>query len=161
MLAIPVVSACGRTPERAPEEELIFAKEADAEVAAATAEARRTLPVFWGKFDARPAGYADYALKVGLKTSGGGVEHIWMDVLDRRDGKVRGVLANEPYELPGLKAGSQVEVEEALISDWQYSKGGKLYGHFTTRALTSRANAAQRAQAAELFSPQPVEAGVN
>jgi hypothetical protein len=34
-----------------------------------------------------------------------------------------------------------------------------LYGHFTTRALSSRANAAQRAEAAELFAPQPLEAG--
>lgn len=125
------------------------------------AEARKTLPIFWAKFDAKSPSYSDFALKVGLKTRTGGEEHIWMNVLGRSNGKVTGELANEPYNLDGLKIGSRVEVDETAISDWQYATGGKLYGHFTTRALSARANAAQRAQAAELFSPQPLEAGAN
>ncbi|HEY9236723.1 MULTISPECIES: YegJ family protein [Phenylobacterium] len=156
-MTAPLVSACAREPE----EQLIYTEDDDAEVLAATAEARKTLPIFWAKFEAKPAGYDHFAVKVGLKTSAGNEEHIWMDGLGRANGKVTGKLANEPYDLPGLKEGSLVEVDEAAVSDWQYSKGGKLYGHFTTRALSARANAAQRAQAAELFSPQPLEAGTN
>jgi uncharacterized protein YegJ (DUF2314 family) len=157
----PVLSACAREPERSPEQELIFSEEQDAAVAAASNEARKSLPVFWAKFDAKPAGYGDYAVKAAFKTRGGSTENIWVNVIGRADGTVTGELANEPYDLSALKLGDQVEVDETAISDWQYSKGGKLYGHFTTRALTARANAAQRAQSAELFSPQPLEAGAN
>ncbi|CAN7398327.1 DUF2314 domain-containing protein [Phenylobacterium sp. LjRoot164] len=157
----PVLSACARETARSPEQEVIFSKEQDAALTAASAEARKSLPVFWAKFDAKPAGYGDYAVKAAFETRGGATENIWVNVIGRADGKVTGELANEPYDLGALKLGDQVDVDETAISDWQYSKGGKLYGHFTTRALTARANAAQRAQSAELFSPQPLEAGAN
>lgn len=153
LVTAPAISACAKA------DDLIISPDGDAQVDAAIVEARKTLPIFWSKFDAKPAGYDHFALKVGLPAGGGGEEHIWMNVVSRSGGKVVGELANDPYDLEGLKSGSRVEVDEALISDWQYQKGGKLYGHFTTRALSSRANAAQRAEAAELFPPQPLEAG--
>lgn len=155
LVTTPVVSACAQA------EDLIVVPVEDPQVDAAIAEARKTLPIFWGKFDANLAGYDRFALKVGLPTGGGAEEHIWMNVVSRSGGKVVGELANEPYDLGELKSGSRVEVDEALISDWQYQKGGKLYGHFTARALLPRANAAQRAEAAELFAPQPLEAGTD
>ncbi|MCX7589200.1 DUF2314 domain-containing protein [Phenylobacterium sp. 58.2.17] len=157
----PVLSACAQEAERPPEQEVIFSDEQDAQVVAASNEARKSLPVFWAKFEAKPAGYGHYAVKAAFKTRAGATENIWVNVIGRADGKVTGELANEPYDLGDLKVGDQVEVDEAAITDWQYSKGDKLYGHFTTRALTARANAAQRAQSAELFSPQPLEAGAN
>lgn len=151
----PAISACAQA------DDLIISPEGDASIEAAITEARKTLPIFWGKFDAKPSGYDHFALKVGLPAGGGGEEHIWMNVVSRSGGKVVGELANDPYDLGDLENGSRVEVDEALISDWQYQKGGKLYGHFTTRALSPRANAAQRAEAAELFAPQPLEAGTD
>ena len=157
----PVLSACARETERSPEQEVIFSDEHDAALAAASSEARKSLPLFWAKFDAKPAGYGHYAVKAAFQTRAGATENIWVNVIGRTDGKVIGELANEPYDLGDLKVGDQVEVDEAAITDWQYSKADKLYGQFTTRALSARANAAQRAQSAELFSPQPLEAGAN
>ena len=157
MASVPTLAACSQ------EEALIYTSADDVAVDAAVKEARRTLPVFWTKFDAQAPGYGAFALKVGLDADGTRmeIEHIWVDNLARANGKVFGHLANEPVALAGLSEGSRVEVEASRITDWQYAKDGKLYGHFTTRALSPKANAEQRALTAELFAPTPLEAGTN
>ncbi|MFP5448037.1 MAG: YegJ family protein [Alphaproteobacteria bacterium] len=156
-----MMTVAGCAEARPANEEMVFTAEDDPVVLAATAKARETLPIFWRLHAANPEGYSAFALKVGLPTvTPGNEEHIWVvDVVRDADGG-RGRLANTPHDLGRLQAGSPVTFKDDQISDWQYEKGGKLYGHFTSRAMMDRWNAAQRAQGLALFAPEPLEAGV-
>lgn len=140
-LAAFVTPACSQSnvETSASGEKLIGVAPDDAEMNAAIAQARATLPQFWAKFEAKPAGYSQFMLKPGLPTvDGRGPEHIWVDVIERRDGKVVGRLANEPFHLGDLKFGSEVTFSPEIISDWGYSKGDVIYGHYTSRLLMAR-----------------------
>ena len=139
---------------------MMTVKADDAEVNAATTEARRTLPRFRRLFESRPADVENYWVKVAMPTSSGGEELLWIDHLGWAGGAVEGQIENEPVYLKGLHIGSKVRLGEGAIADWSYSKGGKLYGHFTTRVLMRRASAAEAKDVLGLLSAEPIESGL-
>ncbi|SFK19984.1 YegJ family protein [Caulobacter sp. UNC279MFTsu5.1] len=126
----------------------------DAEMNAAIAAARKTLPVFWNHLRTKPG--EPSSLKVGLATSNGH-EHIWVSDIEAKGDTITGRLANDPDNLPGLKLGSPVTFTRAQISDWAYEKNGKLYGHYTTRIVIKHIDPAEAAQVRAMLSENPVE----
>ena len=62
-----------------------------------------------------------------------------------------------PAYVADLKLGSEVRVLASDVSDSSYAHDGKLYGHFTTRALVSKASPAERAEMEAALSPTPLE----
>ncbi|MFC3078412.1 DUF2314 domain-containing protein [Phenylobacterium terrae] len=145
-----------------PQEAFIEVADDDERMNAAMAEAKASLPQFWRRFETGTPEYSDFTVKAAMTTVGGqGIEHIWIDVSDRRDGKVTGRLANEPVHLGDeLTLGSEVEVPEAIISDWGYAKGEVNYGHFTTRVLMTR-QYPDTPLAEYGLSPNPLESETN
>jgi uncharacterized protein YegJ (DUF2314 family) len=157
LTCLGAAEACAReTPQ---DESVIYSRAGDAVVASAQADAQKSLPLFWSKFDAKAPGYADFKLKVSLPTDDGhGTERLWMLVLSRTaDHQVIGRLANRPVRLKKLALGSTIEVDPSRIADWSYEKNGKQYGNFTTRALFPRASPQQRVEAQAMLSPTPLE----
>ena len=150
-----VLASCGQA------DKLIIVSSKDAKVNAAIAEARATLPVFWQRYDDQTPGVTNYQIKAGLPTPHGGVEHIWIDVVNHSKLAVRGTLANDPVDLGDLKFGSEITVEPEKISDWMYERNGKIYGAYTVRALTDRANPEDQRRVAPLLSSTPLEAGAH
>ena len=139
----------------APADEFTVLRPGDEAVAAATAEARATLDIFWRKFE---SGEADqYQLKVGLTTPNEAVEHIWLSPSARRDGKVVGQLMNQPVDIEDVNLGDEIVVEMERISDWGYAKDGRLYGAFTQRALLDTLRPAMRRQVEAALAPTPLE----
>ena len=131
----------------------------DAAMNAAIADARRTLPQFLAEFDAAPASQRSaFSVKVGLPAEGGGAEHIWVSDLRREGGQLVGALANEPQMLPGMRRGSRVVIDEALISDWSINAREGLYGAYTTRVMLPQLDADTAAQLREMLSPAPTPA---
>lgn len=128
---------------------------------AAMAEARRTLPLFWAKWRAKPAGYSAFRLKAGLRTDDGrGHEYLWLEPLAvDADGTIRGKLSDDAVAIRGLKVGMSVKVRPADVGDWMYVKDRKMYGQYTLRVELSRAPPDQRAQYLALLSPAPLEPG--
>jgi len=58
-------------------------------------------------------------VKAPFKTSSGGNEWMWVDVARwRKSGLVEGTLANDPDDVPELKAGSPVKVKEGELFDY-------------------------------------------
>ncbi|MGA7995389.1 MAG: DUF2314 domain-containing protein, partial [Bradyrhizobium sp.] len=75
---------------------IVMVRAADAEMNAAIAHARDTLPTFWASRDAPKPTETGHALKVRFEV-GAKVEHIWVsDVKNLSDGNYSGRLANEP-----------------------------------------------------------------
>src|SRR4051794_23941459 len=70
-------------------------KEDDAEMNAAIAKARETLPQFWKEFDHPAQGEDDFCLKVKIK-DGEEVEHFWVAKLEKKAEKTFGLVSNAP-----------------------------------------------------------------
>lgn len=168
-LAAAALCACGPGPTKAGAEAgagasqqgdkvVDFSKD-DAEMNAAIAQARQTLPTFWKHLEANPD--IDHSLKVGLPTASGSLEHIWVANIQPEGDKVLGRLANAPVDLPGLEAGSPVTFTRDQISDWSYVKDGKMYGHYTTRVVVKHLGSAEAAQVSAMLSENPVESDAN
>lgn len=132
LMAAPVHAAPVAAAEPAPATTAFRAD--DPAIAAAVAEAQRTLPGFLELLVAPPAGAADFAVRFPL----GGWEHVWLANLRLDDDRIVGDLANEPVQ-PGFAMGQQISVPLAGITDWAWRDGaGVMHGHRTTRVLLAR-----------------------
>jgi uncharacterized protein YegJ (DUF2314 family) len=106
----------------------------DADMKAAIAKARSLLPHFWQTVDAPKRGERGFALKVRI-TSGKDTEHFWLTPIERKDGKIFGVINNEPEKVKSVKLGQRIEVPELDITDWLYIRENKMIGNYTVRAM--------------------------
>lgn len=78
-------------------------------------------------------------VKAGFRTDDGNVEHMWLEVTGWSGSKLRGTLANEPYNVSGLRRGSTVEVAPSEVSDYLYmSPSGQREGGESARILMRR-----------------------
>ena len=57
-------------------------------------------------------------VKAPFTTTSGGTEWMWVEVVRWQGSTIHGVLRNDPFEVPGLKTGSRVDVEESSIFDY-------------------------------------------
>lgn len=105
----------------------------DPDKLAAEREAKRTLPQFWTAFEKPALNECDFAVKFNL-TPHKNAELIWAVNLRWQDGRLFGMLANEPLE-PGYEPDRHYEIDPALIVDWSYTKDGVVQGHYITRAM--------------------------
>ncbi len=89
------------------------------ELIAASAHARAQLPALHAKFlhglppDERLMVKAPFAT-----TERGKNEWMWIEIVRWKDGRIEGVLRNDPELVVGLKAGADVSVEERAVFDY-------------------------------------------
>jgi uncharacterized protein YegJ (DUF2314 family) len=138
-----------------PEDRVISSDPFQAEMDAATAQARSTLPRFWAAFDRK--GPDGFTLKVAFRTDDGGWEHIWVGDLTRKGGVIRGKLYNTPDNIKAMRLGQDIEIDPAQISDWGYVVNDKLYGNYTTRVLVRHMPPEEAAPYAATLQPSPIE----
>jgi uncharacterized protein YegJ (DUF2314 family) len=131
--------AAVRAEERSP---VIDVSSANAEMNAAIAKGRATLPTFWASYDAPKPSETGHSLKVRFPNPRTNGEHIWIaevkriaDVKRIAEGRYSGRFANAPRDLPGKKAGDMAEFKEADISDWMFTRNGKIVGGETIKPL--------------------------
>jgi uncharacterized protein YegJ (DUF2314 family) len=122
-----------RSEDRSP---VINVPNSDAEMSAAIAKARATLPTFWASYEAPKPSETGHSLKVRFPNKTNDGEHIWMaEVKKLADGRYSGRFANDPRYLPGKRAGDVAEFKEADISDWMFMRNNKIVGGETIRVL--------------------------
>lgn len=124
------LSACSKQGGSAREDKIINVADDDKEMNAAIAKARSTLPHFWEVFEKPQRGEQDFALKVAI-TDKNGTEHFWAVDIERKDGKIKGTLNNEPNIVESVKMGQRMEITETNISDWMYIRDKKMVGNYT------------------------------
>jgi uncharacterized protein YegJ (DUF2314 family) len=73
-------------------------------------------------------------LKVQI-TDANGTEHFWVNELERSGGQIHGTINNDPEIVRSVTFGQRIEVPEADISDWTYTRNEKMMGNYTLRAL--------------------------
>lgn len=119
------------------EDKVINVAPDDAEMNAAIAKARTTLPEFWKVFEKPEHGENGFSLKVRI-TDKRGAEHFWVTDIQRQDGKIMGTINNDPEVVASVKMGQRIEVPDADISDWLYMRDDKMVGNETVRPLLKR-----------------------
>ena len=128
VISLLAFSSCSK------KDKVIGVKDNDAEMNAAIAKARETLPLFWRAFEKQERGETDFALKVRI-TDKRGTEHFWATDIEHRDGKIKGIINNEPNIVAKVKMGDVIEIPEPDITDWLYMREGKMVGNFTLKPL--------------------------
>ena len=124
------VGACSESPDT-----LVEHPRDSAAMDAAIAKARYTLSEFWQVFENPQQGETDFALKLPI-TEGDEVEYFWLTDIERTDdGRIFGLVGNEPGFVTTVAFGDRLKIPEADISDWMYMRGGKMHGNHTLRPL--------------------------
>lgn len=66
------------------------------------------------------------------------MEHIWAVNIEKIDDDYFGIIDNLPNSVIDIKLTDKVKIEKDKISDWMFSKKGKLLGGFTIRVIRNR-----------------------
>lgn len=115
---------------------------------AAMAKARETWPEALAHFQQG----GELSVKFPFATRTGGKEHIWITVQSVDGDVVRGVLANDPLNIPDRKLGSKVECQLPELSDWLFLRNGAMVGGYTVKVLEQQVER-QRAPAGDTGQP--------
>jgi len=135
-IAVTAVAVFGSPQDVRAEDQspVIDVPSANAEMAAAIAKTRNTLPTFWASYESPKPSEAGHSLKVRFPNRVNNGEHIWMaEVKKLGDGRYSGLFANAPVYLPGKR--DLVEFREAVISDWMFMRNSKIVGGETIKPL--------------------------
>lgn len=111
----------------------------DAEILAASERAKHAVRKFKRRFARGAPELEQLTVKGPFQTADHGVEWMWVEVL-RWEGKtIHGVLQNDPYDVPSLKAGARVDVNEDSIFDYIYrGPDGGVEGNETGDLIRAR-----------------------
>lgn len=112
--------------------------DADAEMNAAIARARESLPVFWEHFENPGPGEDTFSLKVGIPYGGNNAEHFWLGEIVRNGDRLSGIIKNDPNYALQVARGQRYEFNQADISDWLFTRNGKVVGNQTVRPMLPR-----------------------
>jgi uncharacterized protein YegJ (DUF2314 family) len=116
-------------------ETVAYIKHNDA-IRAASDRARQKLPSLRKEFNAGLQPGEHLLLKAPFETSSGGREWMWVEVSSWKGDDIVGLLANEPEDVPGLRAGSTVKVSEKEVFDYiRYKADGSSEGNETGKEI--------------------------
>lgn len=112
----------------------------DPAMLAARAKARAQLPLKRVEFQAGLKTGEHMIVKAPFQTPDGAQEYMWVEVTAwTKDGKITGILSNDPANVPNLKSGAVVTVREPDVFDYiLYRADGTTEGGETTKVLQSR-----------------------
>ena len=114
-------------------------------VNAAIARARATLPDFWQHLAASADDESLFLIKFNLSNGMSDAEYIWVGDIQLQNGRISGVLMNQPLN-GRYRKGQQVEIPESAIGDWAIFKGRVMQGNHTTRVQLEQMPAEEAAQ---------------
>jgi len=88
------------------------------ELLEASRRARQKLPQLQADFKKGLAPGEYIQVKAPFTTPTGGNEWMWVEITAWQPGKIKGLLKNEPFNIPSLHGGQIVEVDEAKVFDY-------------------------------------------
>lgn len=103
---------------------------------AASKEARRKLPALKRDFEAGLAPGEYIQVKAPFVTQEGGREWMWVEVTTWKSTSMRGLLRNEPFDIPELHSGQLVDVDPSEVFDYlRRSPDGREEGNTTSEII--------------------------
>ncbi|MFT4588684.1 MAG: hypothetical protein ACI9VS_003676 [Candidatus Binatia bacterium] len=87
-------------------------------ILAASERAREQLPALRGAFNQGLEPGEFIQLKAPFATPDGGREFMWVEVSEWKNDAIKGLLKNQPRDIPDLQAGQVVKIDEAEVFDF-------------------------------------------
>jgi len=135
LVILPVVTSCSKKDYAPrPQSASSTVPTADADMAAAIAKARESLPRFWQALQNPAHGETNFALKMRFSDTNA-MEYVWLGDISRADTRTFGTVGGGPLTVHSISQGQRVAINEPDIGDWSYDRDGKTYGNYTIRAL--------------------------
>jgi uncharacterized protein YegJ (DUF2314 family) len=110
----------------------------DAELLRIAQNARDTLPIFFRRLQSPLPGDGNFRIKCPFRAdgrSGFSREQVWLSDIRFQDGGYSGVLANTPYYMSGFARGERVNFNIDDITDWMFTRAGKITGGLSIKYL--------------------------
>ena len=120
------------------------------EMAKAIAKARQRLRFFWDRVRANDPAETGYAVKV-IASDQHGSEHIWLNRITMRGGRVFGMVDTAPRVVKSIRQGQVMEIRDDSIVDWMYFENGRIVGNETGRTMIRYLPAAEREKMMQLY----------
>jgi uncharacterized protein YegJ (DUF2314 family) len=139
--ALLVFAACSKSKEG---DNYTQVASKDVAMNAAIEKAKSTVDDFVRAFHTQKPGTKDFYAKKPFSTPSGGIEHMWIEVLEEKNGVLTGRVSNEAEETKEVTVGQMVTLKVSEISDWKYQDGVKLVGGFTIRYFVERMTPKER-----------------
>lgn len=106
------------------------------ELLAVSQKAKEKLPALNQAFNAGLAPGEYIQLKAPFATDDGGQEWMWVEVVEWKGQKIKGLLKNEPFKIAGLHGGQIVEIRQQDVFDFLRTyPDGKQEGNETSKII--------------------------
>jgi uncharacterized protein YegJ (DUF2314 family) len=117
----------------------------DGALEAASKRAKARLPALRKAFAKGLAPGEYIQVKAPFATPNDSNEWMWVEVTEWKGSRIRGLLKNEPFDIPGLHGGQIVQVQEEKVFDYirRYSNG-KEEGNETGRIIATMQGSVER-----------------
>jgi uncharacterized protein YegJ (DUF2314 family) len=126
-----VVAVFGAQPDRVTK----FVKH-DAALRAGSARARAKLPGLQKAFQRGLMPGEQLLVKAPFATREGGREWMWIEITEWKGDRIKGMLRNDPSDVPGLRAGQMVDARQSDVFDYlRVSPDGRTEGNETSKHL--------------------------
>jgi len=152
LASLLIVSGCAFLS--AADDRVISVSADDTAMNEAIAAARKSLPLFWSKLEKPGPGEQEFNLKVRIDDEDK-TEHFWFSDIQKKDGRLSGVVNNDPRFVKSVTVGQRVRFSEEQISDWLFMQNGKMVGNFTVRPLMRRMSKEQLKELEAKLAPLP------
>lgn len=106
----------------------------DEDMVAAIARAQQELPAVLEKFLAGELDGENFTVKVMVQ-DGETREHFWLSDTQLVDGSFHGILDAQPNQVTNVVEGQHWTAEMNEVTDWMYTRDGKMVGNYTLRAM--------------------------
>jgi len=116
----------------------IHMDEFDGEILRIAENARNTLNIFFRYLNMAEAGEDNFSVKYALRTdaaTGISAEQIWIGSITFRNGRFYGTVASTPIYLTDTRRGDTVNFNVDLITDWMFTRNGRIIGGHSIRYL--------------------------
>jgi len=138
MTALLLIS-CGGQASRAT---TVHVDEFDGEILRIAENARRTVNIFFRHLNAPGTGEGNFSVKYAFRADGGGhaeaavsAEQVWIANITFRDGRYYGTVVSTPVYLANIRRGDRVSFNADLITDWMFTRDGRIIGGHSVRYL--------------------------
>ncbi|WP_170172676.1 YegJ family protein [Hymenobacter rigui] len=126
--------------------QMYFAKTDDPEMAEAIRQSRETVNQFLTALASGDTTAYNFGVKAAFPIPDGTNEHIWLTDIRANGDSIIGVIDNQPDVITAVKFGQQVAIHKDSITDWNYTKNGKLIGGYSIRLMRRRMSKEEQAE---------------
>jgi uncharacterized protein YegJ (DUF2314 family) len=115
------------------------------ELTVASKQARAKLPALRKAFTEGLAPGEYIQVKAPFATPSNATEWMWVEIIEWKGSKIKGVLKNEPFDIPSLHGGQIVQVREEDVFDYlRRYPNGKEEGNETTKVILKMQGSVER-----------------